>query len=118
MTEKTDMAALRKALIASLVVYALPVVGRHNYWFWGNRLWAEVTAGEKGREALWIAADLGLALGLQLVAALLYLLDFPRSGRAPLVRRRRGGPGLRLELELGLYGGPAGLFSDRPRDRP
>lgn len=76
MTEKTDMAALRKALIASLVVYALPVVGRHNFWFWGNRLWAEVTAGEKGREALWIAADLGLALGLQLAAALLFFWIF------------------------------------------
>lgn len=70
------MAALRKALIASLAVYAFPVVGRHNFSFWGNRLWAEVTAGGEGREALWIGADVGLALGLQLAAVLLFFWIF------------------------------------------
>jgi hypothetical protein len=66
------MAAVRNALILSFSVYLLPVVGRHGFWFWGYLLWREITAGEERREVLWLAADLGLAVLLQLTAALIF----------------------------------------------
>ncbi len=72
--------ALRKALIASFAVYLLPIFTVHVLFVWGWAIGAELLAGKSGREALWLAADAGLAVALQALAFVLFYWVF--SGRA------------------------------------
>jgi hypothetical protein len=72
--------ALWKALIASFAVYLLPVVTVHVLFVWGWAIGAELLAGASDRDALWLAADAGLAVALQALAFVLFYWTF--SGRA------------------------------------
>ena len=72
--------ALWKALIASFAVYLLPIFTVHVLFVWGWAIGAELLAGKSGREALWLAADAGLAVALQALAFVLFYWVF--SGRA------------------------------------
>ena len=71
---------LWKASLASFSVYLLPLVGPHAIWLWGEVLFPEIVGKGERREALWIAADLGLALVLQVAAGLLFYWFFQRPG--------------------------------------
>lgn len=64
--------ALRRAIIGSFAIYLLPIVGPHSLSFLGLLLLEMIVRGH-GREFLWRALDIGLALTLQAIfAALLY----------------------------------------------
>ncbi len=69
-----------KALIASFSVYLLPLVTVHIFFVWGWAIGAEIFTSESDREPLWLAADLGLAVALQVGAFVLFAWIF--SGRA------------------------------------
>ncbi len=70
---------LWKALIASFSVYLLPLVTVHIFFVWGWAIGAEIFTSESDREPLWLAADLGLAVALQVGAFILFAWIF--SGR-------------------------------------
>jgi len=55
------------ALVGSLGVYCIPLVGPHGVWFVGESL---VASARGGRSPAWIAAYVAVALTSQLVAAL------------------------------------------------
>lgn len=69
-----------KALIASFAVYLIPIATVHIVFVWGWAIGAELFASESGREPLWLAADVGLAVALQAAAFVLFIWIF--SGRA------------------------------------
>jgi hypothetical protein len=79
------MGTATKAVLASFSVYLLPVVGPHMAMFWGVLLGHEVYSGPDKRQAAWIAADLGLALLLQLAAFGLWFWFFRKPGWARLL---------------------------------
>ena len=60
------------AVLGSLSVYLIPLVGPHASWFLGEELFREVTR-DSNQGPWWIAANVGLALGVQFVAALILL---------------------------------------------
>lgn len=74
------MGTATKAVLASFSIYLLPVAGPHMAMFWGAILGYEIYSGADKRDASWIAADLGLALALQLAAFALWLWFFRRPG--------------------------------------
>ena len=70
------------AFIVSFVVYLSPIIGPHTMSFMGE-VWRELWHGE--RERLWIAADIGFAVFLQLVTfGALYWL-FRKPGKLRIV---------------------------------
>ncbi len=69
---RTRSAAALGALLLSFLVYLLPLAGRHGVWFWGLALWGEFAEGYSKREALWLAADAGQAVILQVLAFALF----------------------------------------------
>jgi hypothetical protein len=70
--------ALWWATICSFAIYVLPILGPHSLTFSGAMLLEEI-AGGHGREFLWRALDIGLALVLQaLFAVMLYFLFLGR----------------------------------------
>ena len=73
------------ALILSFGVYLLPLIGPHTVTFLGELIWYEITHRERAR--LWIAADVGFALVLQLIAfsALYWLFKKPAVIRVVVV---------------------------------
>ena len=78
-----NRSAIWKALLASFLVYLFPIVTVHILIPWGMILAREISQGRADREALWVAADVALALGLQSGAALLWFWYF----RAPSWKR-------------------------------
>ena len=66
--------ALWRAIIGSFAIYVLPILGPHSLTFSGAMLLEEIF-GDHGREFLWRALDISLALMLQaLFAVMLYFL--------------------------------------------
>src|SRR5688572_8442739 len=65
------------ALLFSFAAYLVPLIGPHAFTLLGERLWRDLTRGD--REPSWIAADFILALALQAAAfaALLWSLRKP-----------------------------------------
>jgi len=59
---------LRNAVLASFLVYLLPIVGAHIAMPWGVALGAELTEGLNRRGPLWVAADVALSVVLQVLA--------------------------------------------------
>lgn len=56
------------AFIGSFAVYLLPIITPHVTVVWGVALWAEMTGAAAARPMAWLAADLGLALVVQMAA--------------------------------------------------
>ena len=59
-----NRSAIWKAPLASFLVYLLPIATVHILIPWGMILAMEISRGRADREALWVAADVALALGL------------------------------------------------------
>ena len=78
-----NRSAIWKAPLASFLVYLLPIVTVHILIPWGMILAMEISRGRGDGEALWVAADVALALGLQAAAGLLWFWYF----RAPSWKR-------------------------------
>ena len=76
-------------LLLSFLVYLAPIVHGHGGTLLGIYLWVEFVDGRSSRDALWLAADAGLALGLQ-------------AGWYLAFRWILGGPPLRWLLLAGL----------------
>jgi len=76
-----------KSLYAALLsfgIYLFPLVGPHTFFLLGELCWRELTRGE--REPLWIAAEVGLAMLLQVIAfvGVYYLFKEPTALRIVL----------------------------------
>ena len=66
------------ALVGSLAVYLIPLIGPHAIWLLGESLLQELTrVGE--REPLWLVADLALALAAQAAVGLTLVWSFRGS---------------------------------------
>ena len=72
------------ALPLSFSIYLIPLVGPHAAWLLGESLSRSATRGE--REPAWLGAEIGVALGMQVIAGAIWywILRRPRSLR-PLV---------------------------------
>ncbi len=70
---------LPKGIAASFLVYLFPLIGPHTLQPWGVVIVMELTEGLDQRDPLWVAADLALAVTLQLFAALLGCWYFRRA---------------------------------------
>ncbi len=68
------------AAATSFLVYLIPMISPHGFWFFGGALWLELV--RRHHEAAWIAADFGVALAAQ---ALLGALCYPAFRRRPLL---------------------------------
>ena len=55
-------------MIGSFACYLLPIITPHVTVVWGVALWAEMTGAAAARPMAWLAADLGLALVVQMAA--------------------------------------------------
>jgi hypothetical protein len=74
---RSRRSAAIKALLASFAVYLLPVIGPHMALPWGGAIVMELASLHR-REPLWLAADIALAVILQLAAFLLLYWMFRR----------------------------------------
>jgi len=71
---------LKKATLASFLVYLLPLIGPHTLQPFGVVIAMELTEGVNQRGPLWIATDISLALALQFLAGLLVYWCFRNPG--------------------------------------
>ena len=74
-----DRSAAIRAALASFGVYFLPVIGPHAFTLLGQMVVLAAVSNSE-REALWRAADIGVALLLQLAAFVLFYFFFRKPG--------------------------------------
>ena len=74
-----DRSAAVRAALASFGVYLLPIVGPHAFTLLGEMVVREAVSNPE-RQALWRAADIGMALLLQLAAFALFYFFFRKPG--------------------------------------
>lgn len=78
--KRSPAIALVYAFAASFLVYCTPLIFPHVVMLWGFAIFAEFAQGFAGREPLWIAADLALAVVSQLILGAFFYWMF--RGRA------------------------------------
>lgn len=78
MSKSQNISVVWIAVLGSFAVYLLPLVLPHALVLWGAALFRELVSGGEGRDALWIAADVGLALIVQGITGLLLFWVFRR----------------------------------------
>src|SRR5688572_20572227 len=74
-----DRSVTVRAALASFGIYLLPLVGPHAFTLLGEMVVRETVSGSE-REALWNAANIGVALLLQLAAFVLFYFFFRKPG--------------------------------------